>query len=146
VPYLCKPPASGRPKQQGLTHHDAPSRPTQLQIRLPDHVSQQAQIPTVVPAGRAQSFGTFNSTTWYVQQRLSSERKQRAPSPSRARRTCTVGVMGLAHSFHCIKNLKPTINARESMLNSVPGIEEDLNRLKRWISCTPLEKPVRGGR
>jgi hypothetical protein len=45
-----------------------------------------------------------------------------------------------------LKNLKPTINARESMLNSVPGIEEDLNRLKRWTSCTPLEKPVRGGR
>ena len=42
--------------------------------------------------------------------------------------------------------LKPTINARESMLNSVPGIEEDLNRLKRWTSCTPLVKPVRGGR
>ena len=32
------------------------------------------------------------------------------------------------------------------MLNSVPGIEEDLNRLKRWTSCTPLVKPVRGGR
>src|SRR6185312_16559684 len=34
----------------------------------------------------------------------------------------------------------------ESMINSVPGIEEDLNRLKRWTSCTPLVKPVRGGR
>jgi hypothetical protein len=44
------------------------------------------------------------------------------------------------------KNLKPTINARESMLDSIPGIEEDLNRLKRWTSCTPLVKPVRGGR
>ena len=32
------------------------------------------------------------------------------------------------------------------MLNSVPGIEEDLNRLKRWTSCTPLVKPVREGR
>ena len=31
------------------------------------------------------------------------------------------------------------------MFNSVPGIEEDLNRLKRWTSCTPLVKPVREG-
>ena len=31
---------SGSPKQQGLTHHDAPSRPIQLQIRVPDHVVQ----------------------------------------------------------------------------------------------------------
>jgi hypothetical protein len=44
------------------------------------------------------------------------------------------------------KNLKPTINARELMLNSVPKIEEDFNRLKRWTLCTPLVKPVRGGR
>jgi hypothetical protein len=32
------------------------------------------------------------------------------------------------------------------LLNSVPGFEEDLNRLKGWISCTPLVKPIRGGR
>ena len=32
------------------------------------------------------------------------------------------------------------------LLNSVPGFEEDLNRLKGWISCTPLVKPVIGGR
>ena len=27
------------------------------------------------------------------------------------------------------------------MLNSVPGFEEDLNRLIEWTSCTPLMKP-----
>ena len=32
------------------------------------------------------------------------------------------------------------------LLNSVSGIEEDLNRLKGWTLCTPLVKPVRGGR
>ena len=32
------------------------------------------------------------------------------------------------------------------LLNSVPGFEEDLNRLKGWTSCTPLVKLVRGGR
>ena len=32
------------------------------------------------------------------------------------------------------------------LLNSVPGFEEDLNQLKGWTSCTPLVKPVRGGR
>ena len=31
------------------------------------------------------------------------------------------------------------------LLNSVSGIEEDLNRLKGWTLCTPLVKPVRGG-
>ena len=30
--------------------------------------------------------------------------------------------------------------------NSVPRFEEDLNRLKGCTSCTPLVKPVRGGR
>ena len=30
------------------------------------------------------------------------------------------------------------------LLNSVPGFEEDLNRLKGWTSCTPLVKPSRG--
>ena len=28
--------------------------------------------------------------------------------------------------------------------NPVWGFEENLNRLKWWILCTPLEKPVRG--
>ena len=32
------------------------------------------------------------------------------------------------------------------LLNSVPGFEEDLNRLKGWTSCTPLVKPIWGGR
>ena len=32
------------------------------------------------------------------------------------------------------------------LLNSASGIEEDLNRLKGWTLCTPLVKPVRGGR
>ena len=32
------------------------------------------------------------------------------------------------------------------MFNSVLGFEEDLNRLKGWTLCTPLVKPVRGGR
>ena len=32
------------------------------------------------------------------------------------------------------------------LLNSTSGIEEDLNRLKGWTLCTPLVKPVRGGR
>ena len=32
------------------------------------------------------------------------------------------------------------------LLNSVPGFEEDLNRLKGWTLCTPLVKPVREGR
>ena len=32
------------------------------------------------------------------------------------------------------------------LLNFVPRFEEDLNRLKGWILCTPLVKPIRGGR
>ena len=30
------------------------------------------------------------------------------------------------------------------VLNPVWVVEEDLNRLKWWTLCTPLEKPVRG--
>ena len=49
--------------------------------------------------------------------------------------------------INAIKEFKPRhYMLGNQLLNSVKGFEEDLNRFKGWTSCTPLVKPVRGGR